>query len=184
MISQYNITSPDQGYGIKNLREVVSRRLKMQGFVVGDPDMGPAHAVDHQKNVQKWSKYAPYRIADQDILSRACDSTSWNQLHFGRRADFLAVHDGTFITKQSITKGIDNGVDGLLGMLKGENFGKAILTIAELDEKVGLRNIVQRDPEKLTSKARSAETGAIEHAQIAVLDVAMLHPSSDKELSC
>lgn len=55
-----------------------------------------------------------------------------------RQADALTVHDGTFIAKQSITKGIDNGIDGLLGMLRGENFGKAVLTIAELDGKVSL----------------------------------------------
>ena len=53
-------------------------------------------------------------------------------------ADSLPVHEGTFIAKQSITRGIDNAIDGLLGMLKGENFGKAVLTIAELDEKVSI----------------------------------------------
>ena len=53
-------------------------------------------------------------------------------------ADSLAVHEGTFIAKLSVTRGIDNAIDGLLGMLKGENFGKAVLTIAELDEKVSI----------------------------------------------
>lgn len=43
------------------------------------------------------------------------------------------ISDGSFIAKQSITDGIDNAVDGFLGMLKGDNFGKAVLTIAELD---------------------------------------------------
>lgn len=97
MISYYNAASTDEMYGVKNLRFIVSKRLKMQGFIVGDPDTGPVYAAEHQKNVQKW------------------------------------IHDGTFIAKQSITKGIDNATDGLLGMLKGENFGKAVLTIAELD---------------------------------------------------
>ena len=101
MISQYNITSPDEKYGVKNLGVVVSKRLKIQGFIVTDPDMGPKYAVDHQKNVAKW------------------------------------IHDGSFKAQQSVTKGIDNAVAGLLGMLKGENFGKAILTIKEMDEKVG-----------------------------------------------
>lgn len=58
-----------------------------------------------------------------------------------RQAEFLTVHDGTFIVKQSITNGIDNAIDGLLGMLRGENFGKAVLTIAELDGKVSLIRI-------------------------------------------
>ena len=45
------------------------------------------------------------------------------------------IYEGTFKAKQSITEGIDNAPTGLLGMLKGDNFGKAILKIADLDEK-------------------------------------------------
>ena len=56
MISQYNIASPEEAYGVKNLQMVVSKRLKMQGFIVGDSDLGPVYAAEHQKNVQKWSK--------------------------------------------------------------------------------------------------------------------------------
>lgn len=59
MISYYNVASPDDRYGVKNLGLVVTKRLKMQGFIVGDPDMGPLYAADHQKNVQKWSKSVP-----------------------------------------------------------------------------------------------------------------------------
>lgn len=44
------------------------------------------------------------------------------------------ISDGTFKSKISITEGIDNGVDGFLGMLKGENFGKAVLQIADLEK--------------------------------------------------
>lgn len=33
---------------------MVAKRLKIQGFIVGDPGMGPAYTQDHQKNVQKW----------------------------------------------------------------------------------------------------------------------------------
>jgi NADPH-dependent curcumin reductase CurA len=32
----------------------------------------------------------------------------------------------------SVTEGIDNAVDGFIGMLKGENFGKAVLEISKL----------------------------------------------------
>ncbi|MCJ1257121.1 hypothetical protein MMC24_004946 [Lignoscripta atroalba] len=46
------------------------------------------------------------------------------------------IHDGTFKAQQSITEGIDNAIFGFIGMLKGENFGKAVLKIADLDEKV------------------------------------------------
>lgn len=43
------------------------------------------------------------------------------------------ISDGTFKAQQSVTHGIDNSIKGLLGMLKGENFGKAVLTIEELN---------------------------------------------------
>ena len=44
------------------------------------------------------------------------------------------ISDGSFKAQQSVTKGIDNAVKGLLGMLKGENFGKAVLEIEEIEE--------------------------------------------------
>ncbi len=46
------------------------------------------------------------------------------------------ISDGSFKVKQSVTKGIDHAIDGFLGMLKGENFGKAVLEIASLEDKV------------------------------------------------
>jgi len=42
------------------------------------------------------------------------------------------IKDGSITVKMSVTEGIDNSAEGLVGMLKGENFGKAVLTIAEL----------------------------------------------------
>ena len=95
-VSQYNISDSDKRYGVKNLPLVVAKRLKMQGFIVGDPDFGPKYASEHQKNVAKW------------------------------------ISEGTFKAQQSITNGIDNAIGGLLGMLKGENFGKAVLKIEDL----------------------------------------------------
>lgn len=97
MVSQYNVASPDEVYGVKNLTSIVAKRLKIQGFITGDPDMGPKYTVEHQKNVSKW------------------------------------ISEGTFKAQQSVTKGIDNAIDGFLGMLKGGNFGKAVLTVKELD---------------------------------------------------
>lgn len=97
MISQYNIDAAEDRYGVRNLAMVVGKRLKIQGFVVSDPEIGPRYAAEHQKNIAQW------------------------------------IHDGTFIAQQSITTGIDNAIEGFLGMLKGDNFGKAVLTIAELE---------------------------------------------------
>ena len=98
MISQYNITNTSEGYGVKNLGNLITKRIKMQGFVVTDPNMGPVYAADHQKNLQKW------------------------------------ISEGSFKTQQSVTEGIDNAVSGLIGMLKGDNFGKAVLQIEELKQ--------------------------------------------------
>lgn len=44
------------------------------------------------------------------------------------------VSEGTFKSKLYVTEGIDNAIDGFLGMLKGENFGKAVLQIADLEQ--------------------------------------------------
>ena len=99
MVSQYNVKE-GEGYGVKNLGSIVSKRITMRGFIVFDPDMGPNYVADHQKNVQRW------------------------------------IHEGTFKAQQSVTDGIDNAVTGFVGMLKGENFGKAVLKIADLDVKV------------------------------------------------
>ena len=121
MISQYNLPY-DQMYKIGNVREFVSRRLKMQGFIVSgyhlspkssstvppraklkhtsyqvsDENMGPVYAEEHQKNVQQW------------------------------------MHDGTFKATLHVTRGVDNAGEALLELFAGKNFGKAVLQISEL----------------------------------------------------
>jgi NADPH-dependent curcumin reductase CurA len=97
MISQYN-AKPEELYPIRNLMQVVGKRLTMRGFIVSDSDMGPKYHKDHQEKLQKW------------------------------------IAEGSFKAKLSVTKGIDNAIDGLLGMFKGENFGKAVLQIADLEK--------------------------------------------------
>ena len=42
------------------------------------------------------------------------------------------IKDGSLTVKMSVTDGIDHAAEGLVGMLKGENFGKAVLKIADL----------------------------------------------------
>ncbi|CAK3734654.1 zinc-binding dehydrogenase like [Lecanosticta acicola] len=95
MISQYNV-KPEEAYPVRNLMQVVAKRLKMQGFIVMDENMGPKYAEEHQKNVQKW------------------------------------IHEGKFKAEMHVTKGIDNAADGLIGMLAGKNFGKAVLEVSPL----------------------------------------------------
>lgn len=83
-------------YRLANIPLVVARRLTLRGFIVGDADMGPLYAEEHQRNLQQWIK------------------------------------EGSIKVKLSVTEGIDKAAEGLVGMLKGENFGKAVLSIAEL----------------------------------------------------
>ncbi|KAI5289019.1 hypothetical protein KEM54_004555 [Ascosphaera aggregata] len=92
MISQYNL-KPEELYEIKNIMNIVTKRLKIQGFIVYDEDMGPAYSEEHQKVVSEWIK------------------------------------KGSFKAKLYETVGIENAIEGLLGLYKGENFGKAILKL-------------------------------------------------------
>jgi NADPH-dependent curcumin reductase CurA len=43
------------------------------------------------------------------------------------------IADGSIHAKMSVTKGIDNSIDGLLGMFHGKNFGKTVLEISPLE---------------------------------------------------
>jgi NADPH-dependent curcumin reductase CurA len=58
LISQYN-SAP---YPITNIHQVLVKRITMRGFIVMDKDMGPIHAKEHQKNVQKWIKDGSFKV--------------------------------------------------------------------------------------------------------------------------
>ena len=62
MVSQYNIPEDEQ-YPLRNIFQVVSKRLTMRGFIIGDSDMGPKYAKEYQENMQKW-------IADGSIKTK------------------------------------------------------------------------------------------------------------------
>jgi len=94
MISQYN-KPEDQYYGVKNLMQVVTKRLTFRGFIVGDKDMGPVYVQKRDEDIAKW------------------------------------LHEGTFKALFSVTEGIDNAPEGLVGIFQGKNFGKAVLKIAD-----------------------------------------------------
>jgi NADPH-dependent curcumin reductase CurA len=46
------------------------------------------------------------------------------------------ILDGSYKTVDHVTDGMDNAVEGFLGMLKGDNLGKSILKIAYPDERL------------------------------------------------
>jgi NADPH-dependent curcumin reductase CurA len=62
MISQYN-AKPDEAYGVRNLMMIVGKRLRFEGFIVGDPNFGPKYFNQFMENVSKW-------IADGSIKAK------------------------------------------------------------------------------------------------------------------
>lgn len=42
------------------------------------------------------------------------------------------IKDSEIVVKMDVTEGIDNAAEGLVGMLKGDNFGKAVLKISDI----------------------------------------------------
>ncbi|KAJ5458550.1 hypothetical protein N7475_009938 [Penicillium sp. IBT 31633x] len=58
MISQYN-SAP---YPIKNIHNVLVKRLTMRGFIVGDKGMGDVYTKEHQERVQKWIKDGSFKV--------------------------------------------------------------------------------------------------------------------------
>ncbi|EAQ92055.1 hypothetical protein CHGG_00290 [Chaetomium globosum CBS 148.51] len=53
MISQYNVPAEER-YGVKNLFLVVSKRLTMRGFIVGDKGFADKYGKEHQEKMQQW----------------------------------------------------------------------------------------------------------------------------------
>jgi NADPH-dependent curcumin reductase CurA len=53
MVAEYNKADSEK-YGIKNLFQVVAKKLTMRGFLVGDKDMGPVYFQERNENVAKW----------------------------------------------------------------------------------------------------------------------------------
>ena len=74
MVSQYNAKDESEKYGVKAVTNIVTKRLKMQGFIVGDPDMGPKFAADHQKNLQKWIHEGTFKA--QQSVTYGIDSAA------------------------------------------------------------------------------------------------------------
>jgi len=53
MISDYN-KAPEERYGIKNLMQLISQRLTVRGFLVGDKDFGPKYEKERTEKVSEW----------------------------------------------------------------------------------------------------------------------------------
>ena len=87
LVSQYNAT---EAYGLKNIRYVLTSRIRMQGFIVSDHfDMMPAFAAD----MAGWLK------------------------------------DGKIKYRETVVEGIETMPKALVGLFRGENFGKLIVKV-------------------------------------------------------
>ncbi|MGW9363460.1 hypothetical protein ACWG43_06285, partial [Streptomyces albidoflavus] len=79
------------GVGPRNLALAIGKRLRLQGFIVGD---------------------------HSDLQPQFVDEVSaW-------------VRSGELKYNETFVEGIDNGVEGFLGMLRGENTGKMIIDLS------------------------------------------------------
>ncbi|KAF7585312.1 hypothetical protein BBP40_011248 [Aspergillus hancockii] len=72
MISQYN----SEPYPITNIQKVLTKRLTMRGFIVGDAGMGDKYTKEHQANVQKWIKEGSFKALTHETvgIDNAADS--------------------------------------------------------------------------------------------------------------
>lgn len=66
MIGDYN-TPYDERYGVKNLFNIVAKRLTIRGFIVGDANMGPNYFMDHQKNFGTWLKDGSFKAKVDEL---------------------------------------------------------------------------------------------------------------------
>ena len=77
----------------------------------------------------KYQQIGLRRIKWQGFLVIDPNITQWKQERDENISSW--IKDGSFKSIDHITEGMDNAVDGFLGMLKGENLGKSILKIAD-----------------------------------------------------
>jgi len=104
LISQYNVTEP---YGVKTIQSILTNRIRMQGFIVTD-DM---------------SRWPP-------ALKELVGLVATGRIKYRESiADGLAAA-GKLKTRESVLDGIEKAPAGLVGLLKGENFGKQLVKLA------------------------------------------------------
>jgi NADPH-dependent curcumin reductase CurA len=68
------------------------------------------------------------RIKIQGFIQSDSDfGPKWGEEHMENVSKWIS--DGSFKTKNHVTEGMGNAIEGLLGIFKGENFGKAVLKL-------------------------------------------------------
>lgn len=85
--------SDEEIYKIRNLVQIVTQRLTIQGVVWNDPDMGPKYKDEHKERIEGW------------------------------------LLEGSIKAPMEVVQGIEKGPEGLVRILKGEDFGKIALKV-------------------------------------------------------
>ncbi|KAI9794025.1 MAG: hypothetical protein M1816_006650 [Peltula sp. TS41687] len=105
MISQYN-NKPEEQYGVKNLLSMIPKRLKMQGFLVMEPDFGPKYFSEHQKNLQKWIHEGTFRVQQSVTEGMENAADGWLGMlegkNFGKALLKVADLEQVYSTKAKI----------------------------------------------------------------------------------
>lgn len=111
----------------------VSNSILLTGNIVASGSIStynasPTHPI---YGVTSYSQVVRRRIRWQGFLVFDENIKKWSRERDQKVAEW--IRDGSYKSVDHITQGIDNAINGFLGMLKGENLGKSILKIADLD---------------------------------------------------
>jgi NADPH-dependent curcumin reductase CurA len=93
---------------------VIGKRLRIEGFIVGDPDFGPKYFKERNERLAAVSFF----FSNTYMISMCVLTWQW-------------LADGSITSKEHIDEGIDKAADAFAAMLEGRNFGKAILKVAD-----------------------------------------------------
>lgn len=83
---------------------------------------------DQQKGINGLTQLVTKQITMQGFL---VGNPSFGPAYFKDHQENMQkwLADGSIKAKLSVTEGIENAADGLIGMLVGKNFGKAVLKV-------------------------------------------------------
>lgn len=82
----------------------------------------PYGVTNYGAIVRKRLRWQGFLVLDPNIIK-------WSRERDENISKWIA--DGSFKSIDHVTEGMDNAVEGFLGMLRGENLGKSILKIAD-----------------------------------------------------
>lgn len=113
------------------LLDVAIQNMNDFGRIVACGSISTYNNTSSEANygIKNYSQVVRRRLRWQGFLVFDPNIVKWQQERDEKISQWIA--DGSFKSIDHVTDGIDNAVDGFLGMLKGENLGKSILKIAD-----------------------------------------------------